>query len=88
MKKLVEKMSPGLESQILRTMVNKGTKKLCKAAYKPRACDYLVAVRESWITFFVSNSQYILSHKWRDTQTMDIGEPVYMVEKFRLVKRW
>lgn len=49
-------MLPSLEDQALRTVANKGTKELCKAAYESGVGDYLVAARKSWMTIAVSNS--------------------------------
>ncbi len=66
--------------------MNEGAKKLCKAAYEPRAGDYFKAAGKSWMTLTVCNPQYIWCHGWRDTQTMDVGEPIHVVEKLSLIR--
>lgn len=40
-------MPSGLEGQALRAVANKSAKELCKAAYKPEAGDYLIAIKKS-----------------------------------------
>lgn len=76
-----------MESQALRIVVNKGAKKLFKTMYEPKARDYLIVARQSWMTLLVRNSPYILSHGWKDTQIVDVGEAIYMVEKLRIFRR-
>lgn len=40
-------MTPNLKCQALRTIVNKEAKELCKAAYKLKVSDNLVAARKT-----------------------------------------
>lgn len=52
-------MPSGLEDKALRAIVNKDTKELCKVVYELEAGDYLVVAKKSYMTFAISNSQYI-----------------------------
>lgn len=40
-------MTPGLQSQTLRAILNKKTEKLYQTAYKPRVGNYFIAVRKT-----------------------------------------
>ncbi len=79
-------MLSGLEGQALRAMANERAKELRKAVYEPGVRDYLVAAGKSWMTLTMSNGQYIWSHGWRDTQTLDVCESVDVIEKLRFVR--
>lgn len=69
-------------------MPDKGAKEFRKAVYVPGACNYLVAARKSWMFFSMSNNQCIRGYGWRDTYTVDISEPIYVVKEPRLVWCW
>lgn len=79
-------MPSGFKGQALKAMVNERAKELRKAVYEPGTRDYLVAVGKSWMILTVRNSQYIWSHRWRDTQTLNICELVDVMEKLRFVR--
>lgn len=79
-------MSPGLKGQILRTIVNERAKEFCKAVYEPGVRNYLVVAGKSCMTLTVRNDQYIWSHRWRNTQMLDVCESVDVIEKLRFVR--
>lgn len=71
----------------MRKVANERAKELCKTAYKPGAGDNFVAIRKAWMTLPVSNRQYIWGDGWKDAQTVNIDESVYVIEKPRLVRQ-
>lgn len=38
------------------------------------------------MTFTMSNSQYVWSNGWSNRQTVNVSEPVYVIEKLSFVK--
>lgn len=75
-----------MKCQAMRAVMNKGAEELCKAVYEPKAGDNSIATRKTRMILLVNNCQYIWGYRWSNTQIVDIGERVYVVEKPRLVR--
>lgn len=69
-------------------MMNKRAEEFWKVVYKQKAGDNFIAARKTGMTLLMNNYQYIWGYRWRDTQTLNIGELVYIIEKPRLVRHW